>query len=697
MDGRAKTIEPLVWVEEYTSFGLNQQQQYKHQQPSPSTRKRKKTEFAGWGSRALIAFLESIGRDTSHPISQFDVTAIVNEYVERNLLQLTISNKKLDNQNTNKNKKKKTKRILCDERLRSLFGKKSISRIMIYKLLEPHLAAANQQIDSDDSLDFFSWGNEDDEGEGGEAKEKHEKSYRPKRLTVEMSTHTPRSCFAAVIPENIKLVYLKRSLIVKILKEGDTSTFETKIVGSFVRTKSDPNDYLQKHSHCLLQVTGLRVSGTDDKNTETLLQVSGFIKDIPISVLSDEDISKEECEDLHRRIKDGMLKRPTVVELQQKAHILHEDMTKHWLARELALLKNLIDRANEKGWRREYPFIISTDHILSFCAYLIVERSFYRLLTLFEYLERRELLQTPDEQSRLLHELPEVIAEEIEPETAPLYCPDEVKQRNNSSPGSILAGPREASTSDTREAETEDEREDEFELTWAVDDIISEESRRDNSMQVSQKEVQELRREPTKSNVQDSPKEVQELQKEPTKSIKVQELQKEVRELQEEVRDLQKEPTKYMNVLESQKEVQELRKESTESINVQELQKEVRESRMEPTKSMNDSHGGSEAQVVIAESKSSHRAMEPEVIELSDDDEDEEPARKEQTFDGSLGSSMWHYLDPQGDIQGPFAIISLKQWSDAEYFPPDFKIWKTGQSPTQAVHLKDILKLAFPK
>lgn len=68
-----------------------------------------------------------------------------------------------------------------------------------------------------------------------------------------------------------------------------------------------------------------------------------------------------------------------------------------------------------------------------------------------------------------MNELPEVIAEEIEPETAPQY-PDEVKQRNISSPGSILTGPREAPIDDTREDETEDE----FELTWALDDIISE-------------------------------------------------------------------------------------------------------------------------------------------------------------------------------------------------------------------------------
>jgi hypothetical protein len=29
-----------------------------------------------------------------------------------------------------------------------------------------------------------------------------------------------------------------------------------------------------------------------------------------------------------------------------------------WLAREIPLLQNLIDRANEKGWRREYPFYV---------------------------------------------------------------------------------------------------------------------------------------------------------------------------------------------------------------------------------------------------------------------------------------------------------------------------------------------------
>ena len=77
----------------------------------------------------------------------------------------------------------------------------------------------------------------------------------------------------------------------------------------------------------------------------------------------------------------------------------------------------------------------------------------------------------------------------------------------------------------------------------------------------------------------------------------------------------------------------------------------------------------------------------PLVIELSDDEE--EPGAE-------LSESLWHYRDPQGDMQGPFQLTSLKRWSDARYFPPDFKVWMEGQSQNEAVLLLDILNKVFP-
>ncbi|EXB28700.1 Uncharacterized protein L484_000643 [Morus notabilis] len=187
----------------------------------------------------------------------------------------------------------------------------------------------------------------------------------------------------------------------------------------------------------------------------------------------------------------------------------------------------------------------------------------YLSKTLFEYLERKELLEKSDQQSRLLREVPQIIAEEIEVEATPECRQGEIKQRNDDSPGPIIEKPVEAPVSDTSD--------DEFELTWTLD-------------------------------------------------------------IEENVR----------------------------------------------------------------ESKSLQGVMELHVIDLSDDEESEAPSQKEQTSGDKLESLIWHYLDPQGEIQGPFAITLLKRWSDADYFPSDFQIWKTGQSPNEAVYLKDILNRVFP-
>lgn len=55
----------------------------------------------------------------------------------------------------------------------------------------------------------------------------------------------------------------------------------------------------------------------------------------------------------------------------------------------------------------------------------------FSALTLDEYLKKKQLLQTPCEQSRLLLEIPDVIADEIEEEARP-------QEGNNASPKSIF-------------------------------------------------------------------------------------------------------------------------------------------------------------------------------------------------------------------------------------------------------------------
>lgn len=106
---------------------------------------------------------------------------------------------------------------------------------------------------------------------------------------------------------------------------------------------------------------------------------------------------------------------------------------------------------------------------------------------------------------------------------------------------------------------------------------------------------------------------------------------------------------------------------------------------------------------IVEDNKASQQPMDKhvvmtQVVDLSDDDEGEELGtdRKDEIPIEQLGSLKWHYFDPQGNIQGPFSIISLKRWSDSDYFPPDFKIWETGQSSGEAVLLTDILRRNFP-
>ncbi|KAB1206088.1 Zinc finger CCCH domain-containing protein 44 [Morella rubra] len=161
--------------------------------PLSKRRWSKVQEFIGWGSKPVIKFLKSLGKDTTQQLSQFDVDLIISEYIRENNL--------LDPEN-----KKKTG-------------------------------------------------------------------------------------YASVVAENINLIYLRRSLVDELLKHRES--FEGKVVGSFVKVKADPRDYMQKNSHQLLQVTGVKETSAAGKtNSEVLLLASNAVTDIQISMLSDTDFTE---------------------------------------------------------------------------------------------------------------------------------------------------------------------------------------------------------------------------------------------------------------------------------------------------------------------------------------------------------------------------------------------------------------------
>nr|GLL35254.1 uncharacterized protein At5g08430-like [Ipomoea trifida]GLL35256.1 uncharacterized protein At5g08430-like [Ipomoea trifida]GLL35257.1 uncharacterized protein At5g08430-like [Ipomoea trifida] len=94
--------------------------------------RRNKLEFLGWGSKPLIEFLDSIGKE-SRQYSQGEVDAIKKKYVAcNNLIDPTYK-----------------RRILCNERLEKLFEKKIVSRKNVYHLLEVHFRENHVVVDDD--------------------------------------------------------------------------------------------------------------------------------------------------------------------------------------------------------------------------------------------------------------------------------------------------------------------------------------------------------------------------------------------------------------------------------------------------------------------------------------------------------------------------------------------------------------------
>uniref|UniRef100_M4EIP0 GYF domain-containing protein n=1 Tax=Brassica campestris TaxID=3711 RepID=M4EIP0_BRACM len=488
----------------------------------------------------------------------------------------------------------------------SLFGAKTILRIKVYDLLEKHY----EENQDDADFDYLY----EDEAQIVSRSEKVVKI----RKVVEKK---PRGIFAKMVSENVKMVYLRKSLVQELVEKSQEA-FEGKVLGSFVRIRSDPNDYLQKNPYQLVQVTGVKKEpGTDG----FLLQVTNCVKDVSISMLSDDDFSKEECEDLHQRIKNGSLKQPTIVEMEEKARSLHEDQTKHWLGRELASLQKRIAQATEKGWRREYPFLR------------------------INIIRIRELLQTPEEQSRLLRELPEVIGEELvpNPEASPeahKSCDNE--QRLSESPISSIQ-----ETPEVRNLFGGDDQQ--CNNGFLMSNTITTPGITSHAVDL-----------PTW-----------------TASAGDESLHRDVEQTANGITGEEETPTKEPDVSQLQS--------STPVLN----HNNGSQAQLNPSEIIELSDGDED------ENCGDGETLDPTVEHvqvLSSPPPSaclsEKKRKRDRRTPYDREKASWLYKDPQGDIQGPFSLTELKAWNDAEYFYKGFKVWMTGQSVSSAVLLTDVLR-----
>ncbi|CAH8303823.1 unnamed protein product [Eruca vesicaria subsp. sativa] len=314
------------------------------------TLKPKRMEFIGWGSKPLIEFLTSIGEATRDEMSQHSVDSVIRTYIrQKNLLD-----------------DEKKKKVRCDEKLFSIFRKKYVNQKRIYSLLKAHFKENVEQIEYISLLER-GFGYKNDNVSVPCKKQKTETSDE-EPCEKEVEPEMRPTGLATISADNIKLVYLRKSLVVELLKQSESS--RNKVVGSFVKVRNDPRDPI---AFQILQVTDIK--NADDKGM--LLYVAGMESDVSISKLDDSDITKAEIDDLKQKVMSGLLRQPTLVEMQQKAKVLHEDITKHWIARQLIILQKQ------------------------------------------EYLEERELLQKPSEQERLLRQRPKIIEDLIEIEQEP--------------------------------------------------------------------------------------------------------------------------------------------------------------------------------------------------------------------------------------------------------------------------------------
>lgn len=194
-----------------------------------------------WASKVLLEFVAHMKNGDTSVLSQFDVQALLLEYIRKNNLR----------------DPRRKCQIVCDSMLISLFGKACIGHLEMLKLLESHiLIKESSSADdirrvgavNDTASQAEADGNYDNQTQMGS-----DKRHKTCEKADDRGSWANLDAFAAIDVHNINLIYLRRNLIESLM--DDAEKFHDKVVGSIVRIRIPNNE--QKQETCrLVQVVG---------------------------------------------------------------------------------------------------------------------------------------------------------------------------------------------------------------------------------------------------------------------------------------------------------------------------------------------------------------------------------------------------------------------------------------------------------
>ncbi|XVE82526.1 hypothetical protein DITRI_Ditri16bG0012000 [Diplodiscus trichospermus] len=328
-------------------------------------------EGANWATKELLEFVAHMKNGDISVLSRFDVEGLLLEYITRSNLRDPCQKS----------------HVVCDSKLIKLFGKARVGHFEMLKLLESHFLLQ----DHSRAIDIIRGGGTEvvatqsavDVNNDNQPIIANDKRRKTRKKVEEKEQKANPDEFAAIDVHNMNLIYLKRNLMEKLI--DDVDKFNDKVVGSFVRI-SIPSTDQKQDTYRLVQVVGTTKVAEPykigERTIDVMLEILNLDKKEVVSIdgISNQEFSEDECQRLRQSIKCGLIKWFTVGEIQEKAMLLQAVRVNDWLESEILRVKNLCDRASEKGHTKE----------------------------LRECVEKLQLLNSPDERQRRLLEIPDV-------------------------------------------------------------------------------------------------------------------------------------------------------------------------------------------------------------------------------------------------------------------------------------------------